>query len=783
MRVEAWRHRSGGPEEGSAVRGIARRRRGIAAITALGADTDPFDSGPAGRFALGRPSSDQYLPNAGTALSPEQALAPGDPVPGDAGPAAVAAPDAARRDGAPRDVASRDSTGPGVAGDDLSSAGGSLPARPTAPLSQLDQMAAALGVGIATVEDLAAGAGRLVRVDRPDGEAVTLIAVGYGERGPILAVPANPARLGDLARILAVEPAAAHRIRLADPAAFAATLAAAEAVVDVPCPGDTGLFADAGASDWDDDRSHLSGRVGATATPSPDALRRPALRLVGTRRVEAALAAFRSAADGCGAERTVTRRQAVSLGLATVAWAGAASLAPETILGLTVCLAAVCFVGFAALRVAAAFSGVAGGFEPPAYPLADVDLPVYTVLVPLHREAPVVPRLLPALCALDYPPDKLDLKLLLEASDRETIAAVERHPLAHRFDVVMVPKIGPLTKPKALGVGLTLARGDLVTIFDAEDRPDADQLRRAAGVFAAAGQDLACAQARLATDHAGDTWVTAMFALEYAMLFDAMLPWLARHRLPFLLGGTSNHFRKSALLAVGGWDPFNVTEDADLAVRLARRGYSSTVIASTTHEEAPLEVAAWLKQRSRWYKGWLQTALVHGRDLAGLARGVGIEGLVALALQLIGALVTVVAYPLSWFLVAGYSFGALPFGPDGTFVGDLRFALVATAFFGGQAAMALLALAALRLRPSAIRPLALVWLPLYWWLHAFALVLAVVDLVRRPHFWAKTEHGVARRPAGRRSGASAASGGRQGSGIGAFAASHSSRRFEGEEAA
>lgn len=172
------------------------------------------------------------------------------------------------------------------------------------------------------------------------------------------------------------------------------------------------------------------------------------------------------------------------------------------------------------------------------------------------------------------------------------------------------------------------------------------------------------------------------------------------------------------------------------------------MIASTTHEEAPLEVAAWLKQRSRWYKGFLQTALVHARDLAGLGRGVGIDGLVALGLQLIGALVTVVAYPVFWFLIAGYTVGALPFSPDGSFAGDLRFALVVTAFLGGQAAMALLALAALRMRPSAIRPLALVWLPVYWWLHAFALALAVVDLVRRPHFWAKTEHGVARRPAG-----------------------------------
>jgi hypothetical protein len=659
----------------------------------------------------------------------------------------------------------------------------SHPSDPLRPLpSSLDLLARALGVGVATADELAAGAARLVRVDRPDGEPVTLLAVGHGERGPVLAVPANPARLGDLARLLAAEPASARRIRLADPEAFAAAVAAANAAP--PDPGEA-----EGPTWWGEPE------VGDGATPAdpPDALRRPALRVVGTRRVETALAAFRTAAAGCGAERTVTPHQAAVLSAAAAAWVAAVALAPATVLGLCVCLAAIAFVGLAALRVAAAVDGAAGGFRPPSAPLADADLPDYTVLVPLHREARVVPRLLPALTALDYPAGKLDLKLLLEASDRETIAAVERHPLAGCFDVVVVPKIGPLTKPKALDVGLALARGALVTIFDAEDRPDPDQLRRAAETFAAGGAGLACVQARLATDHASDTWITAMFALEYAMLFDAMLPWLARHRLPFLLGGTSNHFRKSALLAVGGWDAFNVTEDADLAVRLARRGYGSTVIASTTHEEAPLEVAAWLKQRSRWYKGWLQTVLVHSRDLGGLARGVGADGLVALGLQLLGALVTVVAYPLSWFLAAGYVVGALPFGPDGSFADDLRFALVATAFFGGQAAMALLALAALRLRPNAIRPAALLWLPVYWWLHAFALGLAVIDLVRRPHFWAKTEHGVADRPAGRRTrGAGApsrdeglgdASLGDEGLGTEASGGSHSRQRLEREEAA
>lgn len=507
MRVEAWRHSSGGPEQGVAVRGAARRRLGIGAITALAADTPPTE------FPVSRRAAADRSHSLRSASEPRPAWS--------SAPAAeLPAP-------------SRDNAGPAEPG--------------SAPPSPLDRMAAALGVGVVTAEDLAAGAGRLVRVDRADGEAVTLIAVGYGESGPILAVPANPARLGDLARILAVEPAAARRIRLADPAAFAAALDAATADVasaadpDAPDDAHDGVVPEASEGEFEDTPPPNS----PTAAPraSPDTMRRPALRVVGTRRVEAALDGFRAAAGGCGAERTVTGRQAAILGGIVAAAIGAATLAPATTSGLTICLVAICFVGFAGLRVAAAIGVVGGGFAPPAQPLADIDLPLYTVLVPLHREARVVPRLLPALCALDYPADKLDLKLLLEASDRETIAAVERHPLAHRFDVVTVPKVGPLTKPKALGVGLTLARGSLVTIFDAEDRPDPDQLRRAAETFAAAGPALACVQARLATDHAGDTWITAMFALEYAMLFDAVLPWLASRQLPFLLGGTSNHFR------------------------------------------------------------------------------------------------------------------------------------------------------------------------------------------------------------------------------------------------
>ncbi len=229
---------------------------------------------------------------------------------------------------------------------------------------------------------------------------------------------------------------------------------------------------------------------------------------------------------------------------------------------------------------------VAGTPPEEAVPPPRVDprhLPVYTVLVPLHREGEaVVAGLLDALEALDYPPAKLDLKLLVEAGDAETLAALAARPPRAGIETLKLPPGGPTTKPRALNVGLMAARGSFLTIFDAEDRPDPQQLRAALDAFARGGADVACVQARLAIDNIADGWLTRQFAIEYAALFDVALPALAALDLPIALGGTSNHFRSRALRQVGGWDAGNVTEDADLGLRLARFGWRTRTIASTT---------------------------------------------------------------------------------------------------------------------------------------------------------------------------------------------------------
>jgi hypothetical protein len=232
-------------------------------------------------------------------------------------------------------------------------------------------------------------------------------------------------------------------------------------------------------------------------------------------------------------------------------------------------------------------------------------LPIYSIVIALYRESAAVADLAAALRGLNYPLEKLDIKFVLEEDDDETRRAVARLQLGPPFEVIVAPDRGPRTKPKALNAALPFVRGKFVAVFDAEDRPEPGQLRLALESFVAHDEKLACVQARLTIDNTADSWLTRVFTAEYAGLFDVFLPGLAAWRLPLPLGGSSNHFRTSVLREIGAWDPYNVTEDADLGMRLARFGYRTAVISSTTYEEAPALFGPWLRQRTRWFKGWM----------------------------------------------------------------------------------------------------------------------------------------------------------------------------------
>jgi hypothetical protein len=257
----------------------------------------------------------------------------------------------------------------------------------------------------------------------------------------------------------------------------------------------------------------------------------------------------------------------------------------------------------AALRFAAVLDPVPPRPKPEL--LSNAELPLYSVLIPLRDEAAMVPQLRRALSALDYPPEKLDIKFVVEERSPETIEAVRAVLADPRFELVIVPESRPHTKPKALNFALPLVRGECVVVYDAEDIPDPGQLRIAASALEA-DPGLDCVQAELVIDNAEENALTAMFAAEYAGLFGVLLPFLGRRRLPMPLGGTSNHFRTTALRELGHWDAFNVTEDADLGIRLSRLRYRTDTLDTETSEEAPISFGAWMKQRTRWIKGWMR---------------------------------------------------------------------------------------------------------------------------------------------------------------------------------
>jgi cellulose synthase/poly-beta-1,6-N-acetylglucosamine synthase-like glycosyltransferase len=372
----------------------------------------------------------------------------------------------------------------------------------------------------------------------------------------------------------------------------------------------------------------------------------------------------------------------------------------------------------------------------------DDELPIYTVLVPAYREPEVIPNLIKAIERLDYPRERLDVKLLLEADDAETFAAVERaNPGAH-IEVIRIPHSMPKTKPKACNVGLARARGAYVTIYDAEDRPEPLQLRRAVVAFKTAPAEVACMQAKLSYYNANQNLLTRWFTSEYAMWFGQLLPGLVHERAPVPLGGTSNHFRRETLIGLGGWDPFNVTEDADLGIRLHRAGLRTLVLDSTTLEEANSDVINWLKQRSRWYKGYLQTWLVHMRRPGRLWRELGPAGFIGFNLFVGGTPLLALANPVFWALTAVW-FLAQPPIVAALFPTPLYYAgMLCLAF--GNALFLYATIVSAHLTGRASLVIAALLSPIYWAMMSIAAVKALVQLVSVPSFWEKTVHGLDR---------------------------------------
>ena len=401
------------------------------------------------------------------------------------------------------------------------------------------------------------------------------------------------------------------------------------------------------------------------------------------------------------AARLASRGQAVAAAVLVAAAAAEALLfGPMTLLRTAVALAIAFYIVFVGLKVivwqAAARPAARAGFPPQGLPAADdPQLPRYTVLVPLCGEANVVGRLVAALSGLYYPARKLQILLLLEEYDEETQAAVRAVDLPAHFEVLIAPDAGPRTKPKACNAAFSRATGDIVVIYDAEDRPEPDQLLRAAAGFrelAVRDPRTGCLQARLAFWNPRGSWISSYYWAEYVIHFQWVLAGLSRLGLIPPLGGTSNHFRIEALRAVasangpwrfedargrpvtmtGPWDPYNVTEDADLAFRLAQAGYRIGMLGSTTYEEAPDTARKAKNQRSRWLQGYAQTGLVHTRRPVRQMRAVGPVRYLAFILLILGTPASLLLNPIMWATTVAYIVARLaPFSAVSAFIDQL----------------------------------------------------------------------------------------------------------------
>lgn len=440
------------------------------------------------------------------------------------------------------------------------------------------------------------------------------------------------------------------------------------------------------------------------------------------------------------ASQVVTGTQGVLCGALMVLLPLFAWSYPSASLLICHALASLLFAGCVLMRVQAASQFPAKKlYNPTRSPGGP--LPIYTVIVALYRETEVVPQLVSQLMSLNWPASRLEIMIVCEASDRSTIDLLRNVVEPSRIQIIVVPKLGPQTKPRALSFALKAARGEFVVIYDAEDRPHPDQLMEAYGRFQREPMSTACLQAPLVITNQSNGLLARMFGLEYAALFGGLLPFLSSSAGFFPLGGTSNHFRRSILDEAGGWDPYNVTEDADLGTRLCRLGFTCGTIESPTFEDAPLVFRSWRLQRIRWFKGWLQTWLVHMRKPAKLGREVGTRNFLRFQLLTIGMFLSALVYPSMLLVVFWNGYQILTGSVQTMSLSAL--ALFVVDFFNiilGHKAFSILGSRVERSRGMKPEYLLALRLPLYWTLLSAAAWGALWELVRKPHHWNKTDH-------------------------------------------
>ena len=477
------------------------------------------------------------------------------------------------------------------------------------------------------------------------------------------------------------------------------------------------------------------GRV-AMALTTPERLEAMLLLLRGRQLDHAALTSVPEA-ESCrnwgGTSRLFWIRAGAAL---LLVWA---LVAPVALIWVLCLWALLTLLAATALKGAAIFAMLRHPPEPPPLPpdAAEI-LPTVSIMVALYNEGDIAARLVQRLSKLDYPRELLDILLVVEEVDQVTRAALRGADLPNWMRIVVVPDGEIRTKPRALNHAFGQCRGSIIGVYDAEDAPEPDQIRKVAARFAVADPRTACLQGMLDFYNPGTNWLSRCFTMEYASWFRIFLPGIARLGLPVPLGGTTLFFRRAALEELGAWDAFNVTEDADLGMRLARHGYRTELIATTTFEEANCRVIPWVKQRSRWLKGYMMTYGVHMRQPRLLLRQLGWRQFLGFQVLFLSTISQYLLTPILW------SFWVVPLGLDHPVVmalpGPVYQAMVGL-FLITEALLIAVTLVAMRLTPNRM---SWGWAPLlhfYFPLGALASYKAAWELVHKPFWWDKTSHG------------------------------------------
>lgn len=441
----------------------------------------------------------------------------------------------------------------------------------------------------------------------------------------------------------------------------------------------------------------------------------------------------------CRTWKGVAIGRSITLGLA-IALAGyflAPLILAEVIFGVAIFV----FLANCALKFAAFGRTLRGAVSAPSAPATGAQFlhnPTVSIIVPLFREPEVAGALVERLRRIDYPRERLDIILAVEEDDPMTLSALQAGTLPPWMRAIVVPRGSPQTKPRALNYVLNYARGDIVGIYDAEDRPEPDQIQRVVQRFAEVPADVACLQGRLDYYNARHNWLSRLFTVEYAAWFRVLLPGVQRMGLVVPLGGTTVFLRRNVLETVGAWDAHNVTEDAELGLRLARAGYQTEIVETTTFEEANAATLPWIKQRSRWLKGYLMTWGSAMRRPRVLLSELGAWRFAWLQIQFGGAVLGFLTAPLLW------SFMLKPFGfwhPLDPVMSPFAYGVLAVVMVSGligSIAISIYACRAKHLRH--LRPIAPLVEP-YYLFGTIAAWIGLFEIMAKPFFWAKTTHG------------------------------------------